>query len=88
LETEEQEPVAVAARRNGAMRKGGTKERGPIENGSGYNQDDHQTSLTNETSYKACPTPADQGAAFAHHQQASDNPSQEETFGPNQRVPR
>src|SRR3546814_11350310 len=45
--------------------------------GSGYNRDDHQAFLTNETSYKACPTPPNPGVASTRQRQAPDNPSQE-----------
>src|SRR3546814_8046061 len=40
-------------------------------------RDDHQAFLTNETSYKACPTPPNPGVASTRQRQAPDNPSQE-----------
>src|SRR3546814_16470013 len=41
----------------GRCARAAQKSEARLKIGSGYNRDDHQAFLTNETSYKACPTP-------------------------------
>src|SRR3546814_15186531 len=61
----------------GRCARAAQKSEARLKIGSGYNRDDHQAFLTNETSYKACPTPPNPGVASTRQRQAPDNPSQE-----------
>src|SRR3546814_4674217 len=60
----------------GRCARAAQKSEARLKIGSGYNRDDHQAFLTNETSYKACPTPPNPGVASTRQRQAPDNPSQ------------
>src|SRR3546814_16178758 len=61
----------------GRCARAAQKSEARLKIGSGYNRDDHQAFLTNETSYKACPTPPTTGVASTRQRQAPDNTSQE-----------
>src|SRR3546814_7151122 len=58
----------------GRCARAAQKSEARLKIGSGYNRDDHQAFLTNETSYKACPTPPNTGVASTRKRQAHDNP--------------
>src|SRR3546814_20518895 len=62
---------------SGRCARAAQKSEARLKIGSGYNLDYHQAFLTNETSYKACPTPPNPGVASTRQRQAPDNPSQE-----------